>query len=118
MRQNTEKVTKSITKRKRGGRPKGAKNRTTLLSEAIKNDFTRLARSRSRKIFEKLTEEAINGEPWAVKLFMDKVLPNATDESAQQKGDFGIQIVINDMKAPEIEGKTIEFDEIEAEVIE
>lgn len=114
----SEKVTKSVAKRKRGGRPKGAKNRTTLLSEAIKNDFTRLARSRSRKIFEKLTEQAMEGEPWAVKLFMDKVLPNATEESAQRKGDFGIQIVINDMKAPEIEGKTINIEDIEAEVIE
>lgn len=80
------------------GRPKGSKNRTTLLQEAIKNDFTRLAKMRSRKIFEKLTEEAMRGEPWAVKLFMDKLLPNADAGDGMLRGGVTVEINISDMK--------------------
>ena len=88
--------------RNKGGRPKGSKNRTTLLREAIQNDFTRLAKHRSRKIFEKLTECAMEGEPWAVKLFMDKLMPNAGNEGDQMlKGGVTVNISIEDMKPRE-----------------
>ena len=94
---------------KKRGRPKGSKNASTMLQEAIKNNFTKLAKQRSRKIFEKLTEEAIAGEPWAIKLFMDKIIPNASNEVEQKVKDFGIQIVINDMKSVEsTENRVIE----------
>ena len=97
-------------KKNKGGRPKGSKSKTTLLSEAIANDFTRLARSNSRKVFKTLADKAIEGEPWAVKLFMDKVVPNAQPVVETGMKDFGIQIIINDMKSPQVEGRLIEDD--------
>ena len=92
---------KDLVKSK-GGRPPGSKNRTTLLQEAIRNDFTRLAKRRSKKIFEILTEKAMEGDPAMIKLFMDKIMPNAQVEGERPRGDFGINIVITDMKGVEI----------------
>jgi len=89
-------------KKNKGGRPKGSKSKTTLLSEAIANDFTRLARSNSRKVFKTLADKAIEGEPWAVKLFMDKIIPNASREQEVKTGDFGITINISSMERSEI----------------
>ena len=91
-----------IAEKGKRGRPKGSKNKTTLLQEAIKNDFTRLARRRSRAIFEKLTEEAMNGEAWAIKLFMDKIIPNASNEDQVRTGDFGITINISPMEKEKV----------------
>jgi len=108
--ENQQKESKSLIKKNKGGRPKGSKSKTTLLSEAIANDFTRLARSNSRKVFKTLADKAIEGEPWAVKLFMDKVVPNAQPVVETGMRDYGIQIVINDMKSPQIEGRVIEED--------
>lgn len=97
---------------KRGrGRPKGSKNGRALLQAAINEDWTRLAKRRSRKIFEVLTEKAISGDMQAIKLFMDKILPNAQSEVHKTSaGTFDLQIVINDMKPPEsnvIEGEIV-----------
>ena len=110
--ENHETSPKSLKERNKGGRPKGSKSKTTLLSEAIANDFTRLARSNSRKVFKTLADKAIEGEPWAVKLFMDKIVPNA-QPIVETRGAFGgIQIIINDMKPEikEIEGEIVEED--------
>jgi len=98
-------------KRVGAGRKVGSKSGTTLLSAAIRDDFTRLARKRSRKVFETLANKAEAGESWAVKLFLDKLLPNAQTEHTIQKGDFGIQIIIGDMKEETvIEGEVIDAD--------
>ena len=97
------------------GRPPGSKNKDTLLQEDIKNDFTRLAKRRSKKIFEKLTELAMEGDPQMIKLFMDKIVPNAQIEGEQIKTDLGINIVISDIKSVQIEEKGVlegEFEEI------
>ena len=89
----------------KGGRPFGSKNKTTLLAEAIKNDFTKLAKVRSRAIFETLTEKAIEGDVACIKIFMDKLLPNAGHEQMMRPTDLGITINISDMKP------TVEKDE-------
>jgi hypothetical protein len=99
--------------KKRGrGRPKGSKNGRALLQAAINEDWTRLAKRRSRKVFEVLSEKAIEGEPWAVKLFMDKILPNAQPkDQPRDKGFGGVQIIINDIKSEDdktIEGEVVE----------
>lgn len=98
---------------KRGrGRPKGSKNGRALLQAAINEDWTRLAKRRSRKIFEVLTEKAISGDMQAIKLFMDKILPNAQNEvQPSENGWTGVQIIIGDMKREDdktIEGKIVE----------
>ena len=100
-------------KKNRGGRPKGSKNKNTLMTDAfkdgIKSDFFKQVKKNAPKIFEGLMEAAIEKEPWAVKLVMDKLMPNAADASdALKRGDLGINIVISDMKSVNIEEKVIE----------
>ena len=93
-------------KRIGAGRKKGVKNKKTLLFEAM-TDFNRIAAKSAPAVFEALVTEAIKGEQWAVKLFMDKIVPNA-QPIVETKGAFGgIQIVINDMKNPTVEGRVI-----------
>ena len=94
------------------GRPAGSKNKTTLLKAAIADDFTRLARKESRAVFQKLAEMAKGGDQAMIKLFMDKVLANAAPEGVVTKGDFGINIVISDMRPEEkvLEGEIIDAD--------
>ena len=96
-------------KRKRGrpkgttgaGRPPGSKNKLSLLKEAIAQDFVNLAKRESKAVFKVLAQKAKEGDPAMIKLFLDKVLPNAQTETQAVRGDFGINIVINDMRTEE-----------------
>ena len=91
------------------GRPKGSKNKSTLLVEAIKGDFFKIAKTQAPAVFAKLTEKALEGDVACMKIFIDKLLPNATDaQDALKRGDLGINIVISDMKSVNIEEKVIE----------
>ncbi len=84
---------------KRGrGRPKGSKNGRALLQAAINEDWTRLAKRRSRKIFEVLTEKAISGDIQAIKLFMDKILPNAQPKDQPIEKGYGVTYCHHDLK--------------------
>jgi len=98
---------------KRGrGRPKGSKNGRALLQAAINEDWTRLAKRRSRKVFEVLTEKAISGDIQAIKLFMDKILPNAKNEvQPSEKDGMGVQIIIRSLEREEektVDGEVID----------
>jgi hypothetical protein len=110
---NTQSHMRGEIKPKRGGkrpgagRKKGVKNKKTLLFEAM-TDFQKVAAKNAPAVFEALAEEAKKGESWAVKLFIDKIVPNAQPEGDKKIGNFGIQIVINDMKEAVIEGEVID----------
>ena len=101
---------------KTGGRKKGSKNKATLLREAVADKFTGMASKgrNAEKVFEKLFEKAQEGDMAAIKLVLDKFVPNADRGNEQKVKDFGIQIVINDMKEPEISEKVIEHDNADA----
>ena len=104
---NTHSHTRGEIKPKRGGkrvgagRKKGVKNKKTLLFEAM-TDFQKVAAKNAPAVFEALAAEAKKGESWAVKLFIDKIVPNAQPEGDKKVGNFGIQIVINDMKGEDV----------------
>ena len=98
---------------KKGGRPKGSKNRSTILQEAIRGNFERSLKRNFADIMKVMIEKAKEGDVQMIKLLMDKVLPNAQNEREQKVSDFGIQIVINDMKSIEskpIEGEIVDED--------
>ena len=79
------------------GRPKGAKNRSTLVKEAIRGGFDELMMKSAQKVFEAVVEEAIvNKNMTAAKLIMDRVLPTskAVDLEALEKSQ-GLSISIN-----------------------
>jgi len=88
-------------KNKRGfnlkGRPKGCKNRSTLVKEAIRGGFDDLMMKSAQKVFEAVVDEAINNKNMtAAKLIMDRVLPTskAIDLEALEKSQ-GLSISIN-----------------------
>jgi len=79
------------------GRPKGCKNKTTLVKEAIRGGFDDLMLSKAQKVFEAVVDEAINNKNMtAAKLIMDRVLPTskAIDLEALEKSQ-GLSISIN-----------------------
>jgi len=79
------------------GRPKGCKNKTTLVKEAIRGGFDDLMLKSAQKVFEAVVDEAINNRNMtAAKLIMDRVLPTskAIDLEALEKSQ-GLSISIN-----------------------
>jgi hypothetical protein len=54
------------------GRKNGSRNRATIAALALLNGDL-------EAVTAKLVEKAKAGEPWAIKLFMDKLIPNAKD---------------------------------------
>ena len=98
---------------KKKGRPAGAKNKTTLLAEAIKGDFERSLKTNFRQIMAAVVEKAKEGDMQAVKLLFDKVIPNASNEEKQIPKDFSINIVMADMAPKAITGEVIENDDIQ-----
>lgn len=100
---------KNPDKRNKGGRPKGSKNKSTILAEAIKGDFERSLKANFREVMKALLDEAKNGNIAAIKLLFDKVVPNAgMDKENVKKGDFSVNIVISDMAEKEIKGEIVE----------
>lgn len=73
MPENTEKIQES-SKFKRGqsgnpkGKPKGARNKSTLAAE-------KLLEGSLNKICQRIEEEALNGNMQAAKMILDRVLP-------------------------------------------
>ena len=107
---------KKIDKRKFNGRKKGTKNLKTIAKESIAtDDFYKLAQRKVgglKDVYEVLFAKAVAEQDMqAIKIIMDKVMPNAQVEKDGIKGDLGIVINIGDMKA-------VSIDKIEGEVIE
>lgn len=111
-----EKGTKSIAKKKKAGRPKGSKSRSTLFKEAIKQDFFQLVKKDIKPVIERVILEAKDGNMVAAKLIMDKIIPNAQPLESSKGASGQVNIIISDMKAVEISEKEpleADFKEIE-----
>ena len=60
------------------GRPKGVKNKQTLVKEAIRGGFDDMLIERGAKLLNMLFDEAIdNKNMQAAKMLMDRALPNS-----------------------------------------
>lgn len=57
------------------GRPKGAKNKTTLFKEAMRGGFEKLLMEKGEKVFNAVVDRAIAGDMAAAKLVLDRILP-------------------------------------------
>ena len=97
------------------GRPAGSKNKSTILQEAIKGNFERSLKRNFQDVMGALIREAKDGNIAAIKLLMDKVIPNAQTEGERKTGDMIVQISISDMAPKVIEGH-IECAEVIEEV--
>lgn len=84
-----------VTKKARGhnlkGRQVGAKNKTTLVKEAIKGDWEGLMQTKAKKVFEAVVEKALKGDTSCMKMILDRAVPvsKAVDINASDIGKTG-----------------------------
>ena len=105
----------------KAGRPKGAKNKTTLFKEAMKEGFENLLETEGKKVFEAVVSKAKDGDMTAAKLILDRIIPVA--DVTGVKGSGQTQVVINvEGMGTNItladEGKEPENDVIDVQVLE
>mgnify|MGYP001051212234 CR=1 FL=1 len=85
--------------RARNGRPKGAKNKSTLVREQCGNKFLQYAAKNFSEVYEKAFDLAKGGDQQMIKLVFDKLLQNASVEREKDdKGNFEININIGDLQ--------------------
>lgn len=83
------------------GRKKGSKNKSTLLREALTNDFEAQLQTNFKAVIETVINQAINeGCRQSQKLIIDRVVPTVHAESTKDKNPFagGISIVIGSLE--------------------
>lgn len=78
------------------GRPKGVKNKTTLLKEVMAQGFDVAVKRDFKKIVSAVITKAIDGDLTAAKLILDRVVPvsKAIDSETRGKKD-GMTVTIN-----------------------
>ena len=86
------------------GRPAGSKNKSTILQEAIKGNFERSLKRNFQDVMGALIREAKDGNIAAIKLLMDKVIPNAQVEGEMKTGEIEVAAV---EKTHEVTGVTV-----------
>ena len=79
------------------GRPKGSKNRKSVIEAAIQNSLVNELEQDAMEIYRKAAEMAKDGDKTMMKLFLQRLLPElkAQGEGDENKGSGGIQIVVN-----------------------
>jgi hypothetical protein len=117
---NGQAVTKAPHKFQKGvsgnpaGRPKGSKNKITLMKIALEGDLrTRLGQS-AHQILQVAIQKAIEGDTGMIKLLVDKMIPTSKsvdDEPAKER----VQIFIDRLKdeRTEVKGRTFEEESID-----
>jgi hypothetical protein len=110
-----------IAKPKRGhnlkGRPKGAKNKTTLFKEVMQQGFEESLEKDFPNVVKTVIAAAKKGDMKAAKMLFDRVIPVSKAVDLNQLGKAGISISINvgEMDKDNPHGITIDGD---CEVVE
>ncbi len=104
----------------RRGRPPGAKNKDTLFKELMAGRFQEIAAQNIEKTFEKLFEEAHDGNMQAIKLIMDRVVPStkAVDLEQLEKKGLTINISVGNLEDSVSDGVRSDEEPIEGEFTE
>ena len=81
------------------GRPKGSKNRLTLLREAVLADAEEIVLENWEKIVRVTVQLAEAGDTTALKILWDRMIPSrkAVDNDNADRKDFGIKIIVQGM---------------------
>lgn len=100
------------------GKPKGAKNKATLVQEAIKQEAEGLLIKHLPAVVEEVINQAKKGNMMAAKMLLDRAIPakRAVEISGKDGEDFGVKIVIENLNTyePESEGAVeAEFSDVE-----
>lgn len=87
------------------GRPKGSKNSTTILKEALKQDFDKALQKDFSKIMKAIVDKAKEGDMVAAKMILDRVVPvtKAIDFGAKGGENLGITIKVENMATAQID---------------
>lgn len=100
------------------GRPKGAKNKTTLFKEAIRDGFEDRLMKDGMKVVDAVVAKAIEGDMTAAKLLLDRILPTtkAIDLDALEKAKgLTISLNIGNLEDKVVEGVVVEEGEFSEE---
>jgi hypothetical protein len=88
------------------GRPKGAKNKSTLLREALRGDFDELLRKDFKKIIRVVADQALEGCRSSQKLILERVVPSVhaeSDNKDKHKFSGGITITIGSLENQKVD---------------
>ena len=83
------------------GRKKGSKNKSTLLREALNNNFEEQLAQKFHQVVNVVLDQAINeGCRQSQKMLLDRIVPTVHAESDKEKNPFagGINITISSME--------------------
>ena len=98
------------------GRPKGSKNKVTLLKEAVLASSEELVLHNWVKLVQKTIDLAEEGDTTALKILWDRVIPSkrAIDTTAEGKDNRSITINISGLEVKSVEDSTFdaEYEEI------
>jgi hypothetical protein len=85
------------SEKKSPGRPKGSKNKKSVIEAAIQTSLVNELEQDAMEIYRKAAEMAKEGDKTMMKLFLQRLLPElkAQGEGDDNKGSGGIQIVVN-----------------------
>jgi hypothetical protein len=91
------------------GRPKGAKNKSTLLREAMQQKADRLLSKEVPKVLAVVIAAAKAGDMSAAKMILDRAVPvKKADDGAEDSGKQLVSITIQNLTSPhETSGVTI-----------
>lgn len=83
--------------KKSPGRPKGSKNKKTLIEAAVQTALVEELEADAMEIYRKAAELAKDGDKTMIKLFLQRLLPELKAEGGSDTGNQvgGIQIVVN-----------------------
>lgn len=100
------------------GRPKGSKNKSTIVKEALKAEAEDLLVKHLPDVVKEVIRQAKQGNMVAAKMLLDRAIPvkRAVEVTGKDGEDFGVRIVIEnlmtyDSKQEDIED--VEYEEIE-----
>ena len=102
---------KEVAERK-PGRPPGAKNKTTLVREALQNGFEEELEKGFLDVARAVIQQAKNGCRQSQKMLLDRVVPTVHSKSEEDENSFagGVQIFIGTLgdtgSAVEVHGST------------
>lgn len=102
------------------GRPKGAKNKLTLLREAVINKAEEMVLNDWEEVVNTTLELAKQGDTQCLKILWDRVIPSkrAIDENADRDKKPVVQINISGLQVRSVMGEDIEVTDADYEEVE
>ena len=100
------------------GRPKGSKNKKTLIEAAVQTALVNELEADAMEIYHKAAEMAKEGDKTMIKLFLQRLLPELKAEGGTEsnKSIGGIQIVVNQTEsAPKDISSAVTINQVDPE---